>query len=84
MPITNQHPLKKYFDMCLWLGLPVATMSIEDCFMAGGQIIKATLQKRVATGKGVQELIESMTPAELDSLRGSVTYQESVGIRAGR
>jgi hypothetical protein len=81
---TKQHPLKKYYDMCLWAGLPVQTMSIEDCYVAGGHIITRTAQKRLATGKTVQELIEGMTPDELDVLRNSIQYQESVGIKAGR
>ncbi len=81
---TNQHPLKKYYDMCLWLGLPVQTMSIEDCFMAGGQIITKTFRQRLATRKTVQQLIEGMTPDELHVLRNSIQYQESVGINAGR
>jgi len=83
-PTPKQHPLKKYYDMCLWLGLPIQTMSIEDCYTTGGQIITRTAQKRLATGKTVQQLIEGMTPDELHVLRNSIQYQESVGIKAGR
>jgi|HubBroStandDraft_6_1064221.scaffolds.fasta_scaffold14807_3 hypothetical protein len=82
MPLPN-HSLSKYVELCLLVGLPVRVMSVQDCFLAAGEIIhKTSLQRR--GNPEVAKFVENMSASDLSDLRASIHWQESVGIPAGR
>ena len=78
------HPLRKYVDLCLWAGLPTATMTVMDCYLAGGQIISQLSARCREFKMKPQQLVESMTPAELHNLRAAIKWRESLNTSKSR
>jgi hypothetical protein len=73
-----EHPMKKYRDLCNWAGLPVRTMSLQDCYLAAGQIIQRLSPRCHTERKTTQQLVEAMNAQELHDLRLAIKWDESL------